>query len=210
MMAWFSEGVRGMSTKKHRSGNSNRADRPLKRTVRQKKMSAIIKRMASWLLRNTRTFPTDAAAEAAVRLAAAAWNDACGDPTLRRNHRKELEKIDWGGTAPMADFRSRDTEALIEELVAYKRAHYPEDRRIIAAAYITAKSTVRVEWFDPVEVIEKTFGALGAASTATAAPASMSSPEGTVVGSDDRRPIADDLLAKMKKKLPPRSSISAK
>ena len=44
--------------------------------------------------------------------------------------------------------KSQDYEALIQELVKLKLAHYATDDRIIHGCGLTAENNVRVEWRD--------------------------------------------------------------
>ena len=47
------------------------------------------------------------------------------------------------------ELKSRDIDAMIDELVEYKKAHFPDDRRRILACGGTEHSTIRVEWLPP-------------------------------------------------------------
>jgi hypothetical protein len=47
------------------------------------------------------------------------------------------------------ELKSRDIEAMIDELVEYKKAHFPDDRQRILACGGTDRSTVHVEWLPP-------------------------------------------------------------
>ncbi len=47
------------------------------------------------------------------------------------------------------ELKSRDIDAMIDELVKYKKAHFPDDRRRILTCGGTAQSTIRVEWLAP-------------------------------------------------------------
>src|SRR5260370_36181064 len=46
------------------------------------------------------------------------------------------------------EFRSSDVNAMIDELVRYKKRHYPDDRRRILTCGIP-DGKVRVEWLNP-------------------------------------------------------------
>ena len=47
------------------------------------------------------------------------------------------------------ELKSRDIDAMIDELVEYKKAHFPDDRRRILTCGGTDRSTIRVEWLPP-------------------------------------------------------------
>jgi hypothetical protein len=47
------------------------------------------------------------------------------------------------------ELKSRDIDAMIDELVEYKKAHYPDDRRRILTCGGTPHGTIRVEWLAP-------------------------------------------------------------
>jgi hypothetical protein len=47
------------------------------------------------------------------------------------------------------ELKSRDVDAMVDELVEYKKAHFPDDQRRILACGGTDHSTIRVEWLPP-------------------------------------------------------------
>lgn len=47
------------------------------------------------------------------------------------------------------ELKSRDIDAMIDQLVTYKKAHFPDDRRRILVCGGTDRSTIRVEWLPP-------------------------------------------------------------
>ncbi len=47
------------------------------------------------------------------------------------------------------ELKSNDIDAMIDELVEYKKAHFPDDRRRIFSGGGTSRSTVRVQWLPP-------------------------------------------------------------
>ena len=47
------------------------------------------------------------------------------------------------------ELKSRDIDGMIDELVEYKKAHYPDDRRRILICGGTPHGTIRVEWLPP-------------------------------------------------------------
>jgi len=48
-----------------------------------------------------------------------------------------------------SEFKSNDVDAMIDELVQFKKQHYPDDQRRILACGMT-DGKVRVEWLPPV------------------------------------------------------------
>ncbi|MBL9107464.1 MAG: hypothetical protein JNL82_41645 [Myxococcales bacterium] len=135
-----------MGKTKHRPKRSPKAAPASK----DRKLSDLLKELALRLLKNPDAVPSMAAVEAALLLAVAAWNDASGDPGVRRRHLEMLTKYDWSDRSPWPELQSTDTEQLIAGLVEYKQAHYPDDRRRIAAAFgMTPDGTIQVQWISP-------------------------------------------------------------
>jgi len=150
-----------------------------------RKMSEIIKEMALRLLKEPETVPSIPAVECALVLATAAWNSALGEPVLRNKHRDLLAKFDWDGASPWPELRSSDTDEMIAELVAYKKANYPDDDRRIVAAGLSPEGKVQVHWLDGEKPIAALFGSAVPKATASVAAG--------------RRPLAEELVAKMKR-----------
>jgi len=112
------------------------------------KLAESLKEMAKRLLKQPDGVPSAIGAEIAPMLAAAAWNFALGDPGLRNRHREVIRNFESLGIPPCRKLRSRDTEKLLDQLVEYKQAHYPDDYRKVVKTMITAKNTVHVEWIE--------------------------------------------------------------
>ena len=113
-----------------------------------RKLSEVLKEMADTLLRNPGGVPSSAAAHVALFFANVAWNESVGLDHPRGGYRNVWETIEAGNPALWDELKSRDTDALIDELVRYKKAHYPDDRRrILTCGMVDEK--VRVEWLDP-------------------------------------------------------------
>lgn len=91
------------------------------------KLAEILKEMAKRLLKQPEGVPSAIGAELALMLAAAGWNFALGDPGLRNRHREVIRNFESLGIPPLREMRSRDSEKLIDRLVAYKQEHYPND-----------------------------------------------------------------------------------
>jgi len=169
--------------------NKNKRSRlPVRRArttpnAKAQKMSEIVLHMAMRVMKVPLARASEPAAQAVLMLAAAAWNSAVGNNVLRNNHRVTVAQIDWGGTVPWGELRSDDTEQLIEELVAYKKAHYPADFRCISAVGVSPEGNVQVHWTDPDEVVAAAFAAAGGPAPA--------------VQAKRGHPIADKLVAAM-------------
>ena len=91
------------------------------------------------------------ALQVALLLAVAAWNRDAGDPSTWRSHQEHIDDLGWGFT----DFRSllisQNFEDILSSLLEYKKARYPEDKRIVVNVYLGEKGTLRVEWEDPAK-----------------------------------------------------------
>jgi hypothetical protein len=113
-----------------------------------RKLSEVMKEMAEALLRRPAAVPSGEAAHVTLLLANIAWNEAVGLEHPRDGYRSVWEAIEAENPALWDEFRSNDIDALIDELVRYKKAHYPDDRRrILTCGMVDEK--VRVEWLDP-------------------------------------------------------------
>ena len=113
-----------------------------------RKLSEIMKEMAETLLRNPDAVPSSEAAHVALFFANVAWNESVGLDHPRGGYRNAWEAMAAENPALWGELKSRDTDALIDELVRYKQAHYPDDRRRILTCGIP-EGKVRVEWLNP-------------------------------------------------------------
>jgi hypothetical protein len=113
-----------------------------------RKLSEIMKEMAETLLRNPGGVPSAEAAHVAVVFANIAWNESVGLEHAREGYRNVWETIEVENPTLWNEFKSNDINAMIDELVRYKKAHYPGDlRRILTCGIPDGK--VRVEWLNP-------------------------------------------------------------
>ncbi len=103
----------------------------------EQKLSVIIERMVTRLLKNPDAIPSGPAAVAALALAGAAWNSALDDNEMRDQHRELVDHIDWGAAIPWAELRSNNPDQLVAELADYKRERHPADLRRIVATELT-------------------------------------------------------------------------
>jgi len=106
--------------------------------------------MASILLRNPSGEPSSEAAHVALFFANIAWNESVGMDVARESYRSQWEAIEGENPALWSEFKSNDIDAMIDELVRYKKVHYPEDRRRILVCGMVPTGKVHVEWLNPV------------------------------------------------------------
>lgn len=112
---------------------------------RPAKMSEIMQEMSERLLRNGRQIPSSEAAHIALFFATAAWNESAGLSGAREGYRDVWETIEADNPAAWNELKSVDVDSMIDELVRYKRTHYPDDRRrILLCGIVDGK--IRVEW----------------------------------------------------------------
>ena len=109
-----------------------------------RKLSEIMKEMSETLLRNPGGVPSSEAAHVALFFANVAWNESVGLDHAREGYRNVWETIEAENPALWNEFKSSDTDGMIDELIRYKQAHYPDDRRRILTCGIP-DGKVRVE-----------------------------------------------------------------
>ena len=109
------------------------------------KLSEIMKDMSESLLSNPRSVPSSEAAHVALFFANVAWNECVGLDHAREGYRNVWEAIEADNPELWNEFKSNDIDAMIDELIQYKKAHYPDDRRRILTCGIPDGS-IRVEW----------------------------------------------------------------
>jgi hypothetical protein len=113
-----------------------------------RKLSEIMMEMAEALLRNPGGVPSSEAAHVALFFANLAWNESVGLDHAREGYRNVWETIEAENPALWDELKTSDIDALIDELVRHKQAHYPDDRRRILTCGIP-DGKVRVEWLPP-------------------------------------------------------------
>jgi hypothetical protein len=113
-----------------------------------RKLSEIMKEMSETLLRNPGGVPSSEAAHVALFFANVAWNESVGLGHARDGYRQVWETIEAENPELWNEFKSNDINAMIDELVGYKKTHYPDDRRRILTCGIP-DGKVRVEWLPP-------------------------------------------------------------
>jgi hypothetical protein len=112
-----------------------------------RKLSEIMKEMSERLLRNSWRAPSSEAAHVALFFANVAWNESVGIAGARDSYRNVWERIEAENPELWNEFRSNDINAMINELVQYKKTHYPDDRRRILTCGIP-DGKIRVEWLN--------------------------------------------------------------
>jgi hypothetical protein len=116
-------------------------------TAEPRKMSEIMKEMSEILLRHPGEVPSSEAAHVALFFANVAWNESVGLDHAREGYRNVWETIEADNPALWNEFKSNDIDAMIDELVRYKKEHYPDDRRRILTCGIP-DGKIRVEWLN--------------------------------------------------------------
>ncbi len=114
-------------------------------TAQPLKLSEIMKEMAERLLRHARKVPSSEAAHVALMFANIAWNECVGLDRAREDYRNAWETIEAENPELWNEFKSNDINAMIDDLVQYKKTHYPGDQRRILLCGIP-DGKVRVEW----------------------------------------------------------------
>ena len=84
----------------------------------------------------------------ALFFANVAWNETVGLDHAREGYRSAWETIEAGNPELWNELKSNDTDAMIDELVQYKKAHYPDDRRRVLVSR-HPHGNIRVEWLAP-------------------------------------------------------------
>ena len=113
--------------------------------LNRKQMSAILKEMALTTLVAPEAIPSSEAAAAALLLSHVAWQRANGDQFPDRAYAEALAEMHRVRPDLWKEMRSADPRETIAELVAYKKRHYPNDKRKVVACG-TFDDKVRVEW----------------------------------------------------------------
>jgi hypothetical protein len=109
-------------------------------------MSEMLQEMAERLL--VVLPPSSQAMHVALFFATAAWNESVGLAYARDGYRHVWEKMEADNPQLWNELKSHDADRMIDELVSYKKRHYPGDhRRILSCGIVDGK--IRVEWLSP-------------------------------------------------------------
>ena len=120
-----------------------------KQADQPRKMSEIVKEMLEQLLRDPEGVPSSEALHVALFLANIAWNECVGVGGEREGNRSVWETVAARKPDLWDELKSNDASAMVDELVEYKKAHFPDDRRRIVTCGGTTRGTIRVEWIEP-------------------------------------------------------------
>ena len=118
-------------------------------TKQSRKLSDIMKEMLERLFRNPDVAHSSEAFHVALFFANVAWNECVGLDHDRKTYRSAWETIEAENPELWSELKSKDVNAMIDELVDYKKAHFPDDRRRILICGGTPHSTIHVEWLWP-------------------------------------------------------------
>jgi hypothetical protein len=121
----------------------------MKKKTSDRKMSEIMEEMMEQLLRDPKAVPSSEAAHVALFFANVAWNECVGLGAEREGYCNVWQAIEAEKPDLWDELKSRDIDAMIDELVEYKKTHYPDDQRRILTCGGTPHSTIRVEWLLP-------------------------------------------------------------
>ena len=122
---------------------------PKKKAIQPSKMSDIMKEMSERLLLDPEAAHSSEAFHVALFFANQAWNECVGLGAERERTKNIWQSIEAENPKLWDELKSRDIDGMIDELVEYKKAHYPDDQRRILACGGTDHSTIRVEWLPP-------------------------------------------------------------
>ena len=113
-----------------------------------RKMSDIMKEMSERLLRNPDAAHSPEAAHVALMFANIAWNESVGLGHPRESYRSAWELIEAENPEMWNEFKSTDVSGMLDDLIKFKRKHFPNDLRRILTCGIP-NSNIRVEWVPP-------------------------------------------------------------
>ena len=128
--------------------NDEQEEKSENMTSHPRKMSEIMKEMSERLLRNPCRAPSSEAAHVALMFANIAWNETVGLVHARKGYRSAWESIEADYPEIWSKFKSNDVDAMIDDLIQFKKEHYPDDQRRILTCGIP-DGNIRVEWLNP-------------------------------------------------------------
>ena len=120
-----------------------------KKAAEPRKLSEMMKEMAERLFRDRSIAHSSEAFHVALFFANLAWNECVGMEVERERTKNVWQAIEAEKPDLWDELKSKDIHAMIDELVEYKKAHFPEDRRRILTCGSTPHDTIRVEWLPP-------------------------------------------------------------
>ena len=105
-----------------------------------RKLSEMMKELAESLLRNPGHPASPEATVVALMFANIAWNEAVALVQDRQSYRSAWAKIEGQNPKLWSELKSNDVDAMIDELVEFKKRHYPDDhRRVLACGMLDGK-----------------------------------------------------------------------
>jgi len=119
------------------------------KTTPDRKLSDMMQEMMEQLLRDPQAVLSAEASHVALFLANIAWNECVGLGGEREGYHNVWQAIEAEKPDLWDELKSRDIDAMIDELVEYKKTHFPDDRRRILTCGGTLEGTIRVEWLPP-------------------------------------------------------------
>ena len=117
-------------------------DNPMKR-----KLSDILIEIAMQGLKNPR-FGHSEVMHPLMLLSSIAWNRAVGVLDYAENYKADLEKFTISKTKLRKELVSTDWDIVLQRMIEYKQARFPDDKRYITLCAYTPHGSLRVEW-DP-------------------------------------------------------------
>ena len=120
-----------------------------KKADQPRKMSDIMMEMSDRLMLDPKAIHSSEARHVALFFANLAWNECVGLGAERERTKNVWQAIEAENPELWNELKSNDIDGMIDELVEYKKAHFPDDRRRILACGGTEHSTIRVEWLPP-------------------------------------------------------------
>ena len=120
-----------------------------KKADEPRKMSDIMLEMSDRLMLDPDAIHSSEARHVALFFANLAWNECVGLGAERELTKNVWQSIEAANPDLWDELKSKDIDALIDELVEYKKAHFPDDRRRILLCGGTPHSTIHVEWLPP-------------------------------------------------------------
>ena len=102
-----------------------------KKADQPRKMSDMMKEMSERLLRDPEAAHSSEAFHVALFFANLAWNECVGLGAERERTKNIWQSIEAENPKLWDELKSRDIDAMIDELVEYKKAHFPDDQRRI-------------------------------------------------------------------------------
>ena len=114
-----------------------------------RKLSEIMIEMSERLFRDPEAAHSTEAVYVTLFFANLAWNECVGLGAERERTKNVWQTIEADNPKLWDELKSRDIDSMIDELVEYKKVHFPDDLRRILSCGGTSRSTVRVQWLRP-------------------------------------------------------------